>query len=126
MERGDFVAQVTVTPWTKAAPGKHLSAEEFKEAMAETPGWEPEEEMQAGEVPLQDCWCYRLAVSGKLDGLKVTQNFYLVANPQGEQIVLMFTMKPTDVQKLGTRDLSLVGSLVFPNAAKDAPAEKKP
>jgi hypothetical protein len=126
MERGDFVAQLTVAPWPKAEPGKHLSGEEFKKEMAETPGWEPEEELQAGEVPLEGCWCYRLAMGGKLDGLKVTQNFYLVASPKGEQIVLTFLMKPTDVEKLGTRDLSLVGSLVFPSAAKEAPAEKKP
>src|SRR5207247_1587507 len=34
MDRGDFVAQLTITPWKKAAPGKHIGEEEFKEAMA--------------------------------------------------------------------------------------------
>lgn len=41
MERGDFVAQVSVTPWDKAKKGEHLSAEKFKEAMANTSGWKP-------------------------------------------------------------------------------------
>src|SRR5262249_32502353 len=40
MERGDFVAQVTVTPWTKAAKGEHLSPDQFKDAMFHTPGFE--------------------------------------------------------------------------------------
>jgi hypothetical protein len=127
MDRGDFVAQVTLTPWTKAEAGKHLSGEEFKAAMAETPGWEPEEELQAGEVPLEGgCWGYRLSTGGKLDGLKVTQSFYLVASPQGEQVVLAFLMTPAQVQKLGTRDLSLVGGVLFPNAAKETGTDKKP
>src|SRR5262249_60790332 len=50
MERGDFVAQATITPWTSAEKGKHLSPDEFKDAMASTPGWEPAEELQAGEI----------------------------------------------------------------------------
>ena len=115
MERGDFVAQVTLTPWTKAEPGKHLTPEEFKQAMSETTGWEPEQELQADEVPLDgDRWCYRLLQAGKLDGIKVTQSFYVVASPTGEQLVLAFTMTPAQVAKLGTRDLALVGSLSFP------------
>src|SRR5262249_32719784 len=50
MERGDFVAQVTVTPWKSAEKGGHMAAEEFKEAMSRTPGWEPEKEVESGEV----------------------------------------------------------------------------
>src|SRR5207247_1765707 len=47
MDRGDFVAQVTISPWTPAPKGKaHLSAEEFKQAMNDTPGWQPEGEIQ--------------------------------------------------------------------------------
>ena len=40
MERGDFVAQLTITPWTRAEKGKHLTADEFRQAMSQTPGWE--------------------------------------------------------------------------------------
>ena len=54
MDRGDWVAQATVTPWTKAEAGKHLSAEEFKQAMDETPGWEAEEVQEDGEMPGQE------------------------------------------------------------------------
>ena len=40
MDRGDFVAQATLTPWKKAEKGKHLTAEEFKQAMNSMAGWE--------------------------------------------------------------------------------------
>jgi hypothetical protein len=115
MERGDFVAQATVTPWTPSEKGKHLSGDEFKDAMAKTPGWEPDLELQAGEVPSDDGrWVYRISAQGKMDDETVVQNFYLIASPNGQQVVVAFTMKPTQVEKLGTRDLSLAGSLVFP------------
>ena len=114
MERGDFVAQATLTPWPAAEKGKHLTPDEFRAAMEETPGWEPEEELQASEVPLEGMWVYRLSSAGKLDGLKVTQNFYLVAGPNGDQVVLTFTMTPAQVVKLGTRDVNMVGSVAFP------------
>jgi hypothetical protein len=115
MERGDFVAQVTITPWTSAEKGKHLSPEEFKDAMASTPGWEPAEELQAGEIPAgEGKWAYRISAQGKMYDVTVVQNFYLVAGPNGEQTVLAFTMTPKQVERLGTRDLSLVGSLEYP------------
>jgi len=115
MERGDFIAQVTMTPWTAAEKGKHLSAEEFKDAMTRTPGWEPENELQAGEVPTDDNrWIYRVSAQGKMDDETVVQNFFLVAGPNGDQVVLAFTMTPKQADRLGTRDLSLAGSIGFP------------
>ncbi len=118
MDRGDFVVQATITPWTRLAPGRHLSAEEFKKEMNAMPGWEPESEVQAGEVPSDGRWVYRVSTLGKLDGLPVLQNFYLVANPNGEQVVIVFTLTPKQVDKLGARDLSFVGSLEIPASKK--------
>jgi hypothetical protein len=48
-----------------------------------------------------------------MDGLKVVQNFYIVAGPGGDQVVLAFTMTPTQAEKLGTRDLALVQGIDF-------------
>jgi hypothetical protein len=112
LERGDFVAQVTITPWAAAEKGKHLTPEEFKAAMGRTPGWEPERELQAGEVPAgEGRWSYRVSALGRLDGVEVMQNFYLVADAEGRQVVLAFTLSPKQAEKLGSHDLALVGSL---------------
>jgi hypothetical protein len=126
MEQGDFVAQVTITPWKTNPEGKHLSADEFREAMARTPGWEMEQELQVGEVPLpkgDDRWVYRISALGKMDGLDVMQNFYLVAGPGGKQVVLLFTLTPKKAQKLAERDLSMACSIDFPGKPKNG--EKK-
>ena len=120
MDRGDFVAQATITPWTPAEKGKHLTPDEFRAAMAEAPGWEAEKELQAGEVPGggEGRWVYRVSMQGKADGVGVMQNFFLVAGPNGDQVVVAVTLTPKKAEQLGSRDLSLAGSIEFP-------AEKK-
>src|SRR5262249_46032500 len=39
LDRGDLIAQATLTAWPKVEAGKHLEAEEFKKTTTETPGW---------------------------------------------------------------------------------------
>jgi len=119
MDRGDFVAQVTITPWKKADKGKHISAEEFRQTMNDLAGWEPEKELQSGEVMAENGrWVYRFSALGQMDGVTAVQNFYVVATPEGEQYILVFTMTPKQVDKLGARDLSLVSSLEIPASTK--------
>lgn len=117
MERGDFVAQVTVTPWKPAGKGQHMSPEEFREAMARTPGWEPAKEVEIGEVKTTTSgnYIYRASYLGMMDGTEVVQNFYLVAGPDGEQVVLLFTMTPKKAQKLAERDMFLATAIEFPS-----------
>jgi hypothetical protein len=115
LDRGDFVAQLTVTPWQSAKKGDHLSPDAFRDAMGKTPGWEQGDIVQEGEVPSEPgLWVYRIAAPGRMDGMKVVQNFFLVAGPSGEQVVLAFTMTPAQAEKLGTRDLAIVRGLEFP------------
>ena len=115
MERGDFIAQATLMPWTPAGKGKHLDAMEFKALVEQGAGWEPQKELQAGEVPVSDgLWAYRYSYLGKLDGVDVLQNYFIVAAPGGEQMIVTFTMTPKQADKLGSRDLALIGGIGLP------------
>lgn len=117
IEQGDLVCQATITPWTKADPGKHLSADEFREIMSQAPGWQLEEILEAGEIPAdKGRWIYRISARGTVENTKVVQTFYLVAQASGEQVIVTFTMKPSQVGKLGSRDFTLVGSIGFPKS----------
>ena len=115
LDRGDYVAQVTVTPWTKAKKGEHLTPEQFRTAMNGTSSWKPEKELQANEIPAADGrYVYRLSVQGQLEDVPVLQNFFLVAAPTGEQVVLTFTLPAKMADKLGARDLSMAASVEVP------------
>jgi len=127
IDRGDFVAQLTITPWKKADPGKHISEEGFKEAMAKTIGWEQEDTLEKGKEvpdPRAGYWIYQIGASGTLNGTKAVQYFYMVAGPQGDQVLSTFTMSPSQAAKLNTRDLPLVRGLTFSERKEsEAPAE---
>ena len=117
MDNGDFVAQATVTPWASAEKGKHLTADSFREAMNQTPGWVAEKELQAGEAPADEGrWIYRISMLGKMDDVAVLQNFYLVAAPGGEQVVVAVTLTPKQAEKLAAQDLALIGGIDVPAA----------
>lgn len=114
LDQGNFIAQATVTPWEPAEPGKHLTPEEFKQAMENTPGWETAQILEDGELPSQKgLWTYRIFALGDLDGIRVLQNCYLVAGPNGEQVVLVFTMRQAQAERLGRRDQAMVEGIQF-------------
>jgi hypothetical protein len=116
LDRGDFVAQATLTPWAKTEPGKHMDSKEFREQMLNAPGWQSEDVLQEGDLPNQPAgrYVYRLTARGEMDGVKVVQCFYLVAGPKGDQAVVAFTLKLTQVNKLGARDLVFVDGIELP------------
>ncbi len=115
MDQGDFVTQATITPWKSAGKGQHMSPTRFRDVIESTPGWEPEKELQAGEVQgtVKDGWTYRISALGRLDDAPALQSYYLLASPTGDQAIVVFTMHPKQADKLGSRDLSLVGGLEF-------------
>jgi hypothetical protein len=122
LDRGEFVAQATLTWWTPAPAGaKHMTEEDFQKAMAEAPGWEQKEVVDAKviEAPSGQ-WLYRLQATGKLNGLDTLQYFYLLAGPHGEQLVIAFALTPIQAQTLGSRDLALVHGIVFPEVTTGA------
>ena len=83
--------------------------------MAEAPGWTLEEVLEEGEVPAENGrWIFRINTRGQMGDSKVTQTFYLIAGPNGDQVVATFTGKPGQTAKLGSRDLTLVGAIGFP------------
>jgi hypothetical protein len=115
LERGDFVAQATITSWENAGPGKHMSPTDFEKLAASGGTWKLEQITDRTDVPTDaDRWAYRISGRGELDGSPVVQAYYVVANSAGDQIVVTFTMRPPSASRIGTRDLELVNALDFP------------
>ncbi|MBA4186699.1 MAG: hypothetical protein C0467_01650 [Planctomycetaceae bacterium] len=114
LDRGEFVAQATLSVWRKVEPGQHMAADDFKKAIAGAPGWVQTKVVTDGELPMTaGRWLYRLMAEGKMDELPVVQTFYLLAGPQGDQLGVTVAMKPDQVKAVGTRDLDLVKAIEF-------------
>ena len=115
LDRGDFVAQVTITHWDNAGAGKHISPDEFEKLTQGGMNWKVEQITDRTEVPTDpDRWAYRISARGQLEGSPVVQNFYVIANANGDQVILTFTMRPASATRIGTRDLELVNAIDFP------------
>jgi hypothetical protein len=115
LDRGDFIAQATLTPWANAGAGKHMTAEEFEKLASGGASWKLEQVIDRTPVPTDvDRWAYRISARGELDGSPVVQNFYVIADALGNQMILTFTLRPEGAGRLGTRDLELVNAVDFP------------
>ena len=127
MDKGEFVAQATLSPWRKMEPGQHLTGDEFQELIAETPGWVADKVLKTEEVQAaagSGHWIYQVTAEGAMEGVKALQHFYLVAGPQGDQVLVTFTMTPAQAQRLGTRDMDLLRGIAFPAAGDTAGAKR--
>lgn len=112
LDRGDFIAQATITQWRNAGAGKHMTPDDFEKLAADGTGWKSEEVLERGEVPTDSGrWIYHVTARGELEGSKVVQNFYVVADANGDQVIVTFTMRPAVAARLGTRDLSIVNAI---------------
>jgi hypothetical protein len=119
MERGEFIAQATITTWKKADPKNLMPIGDFADLMSKTPGWVEDKEIErrplkADELAKGHHAVYRVVASGELDNVRTVQYFYLIVSPEGEQRLVTFSVVPQHVERLGTRDVELIRELQFP------------
>lgn len=114
LDGGEFVAQATVTPWAKAAPGQHAAPDDFKKAAAAAPGWVPGRVVADGELPAaEEHWVYRYVAEGKAQDVPVVRAVYLVAGPRGDQLVVTVVAPAGRAAALAGRDAALATGIRF-------------
>jgi hypothetical protein len=114
LDGGEFVAQATVSRWTKAAPGRHTPADEFKKAASSAPGWTPARVTEDGELKAAaGYWVYRLTAEGRAGDVPVVRAAYLVAGPGGDQVVVTVVTPADRVRALAGRDAGLAAGITF-------------
>jgi hypothetical protein len=114
LDRGEFIAQATITWWKKADPGKHAAVNDFKKAVGDSPGWISTRILEEGEIPIDGGrWLYRLQAEGKMEEQPAVQAFHLLAGSNGDQVAVTLSMKPERMKALGGRGISLVKAIEF-------------
>ena len=58
-------------------------------------------------------WVYRVAAAGVDSNGPVLWYYFLVASPEGRQLVFIFALNADAVERFGPRDLAMIGSLEF-------------
>jgi len=122
MEQGSLVAQCNVSPIGAAPAGKHVSERQFQQDVQKAIGAEFRQIDKAEVIPTQDKrYVLRVACSGETKqktakGIQTTPVvwiYYLVAHPDGRQIVLVFTVEASLMERFKDRDINLALGVDF-------------
>ena len=128
MEGSSFTAQLNIARLQGRQSGTRMSPEEFQEMISQTGGWNIEQIVRSVELPTDGSFHLQLlSATGRNGELALVQRHYLATSPTGKQLVFSFITEPQTEEKLGTTDLSLVGTIEFPEhtAAQDPASSKK-
>lgn len=114
LDRGNFIAQVTVKPLPKAEPGKHVTEKQFQTDIGAALGQQLTAITKAEELKTKDGrYIYRVIAKGKVDKTETEWIYYLCADPTGRQVSLVFTVEASLRKSLGDDHEAFVTSLEF-------------
>jgi hypothetical protein len=113
VERGKAVAQCNLAIGPNAGRGRHQDPDRFRDDIRKGLGTRFGQFLGVGEVEGDPAGGYRYKVGaqGRQGDVGVVWYYYLVASPEGDQLVATFTMAEAEANAFGNRDESLIGSL---------------
>ena len=110
----ELLAQATLMRWKPTLPNQRTGAAEFRQKIAEIPGWAEKSMLEEGEIPVdQGRRLLHHVALGEVEGRPVVQGFHLLSGPQGQQLSATIVMKPEKVKAVAPRDRALVTAILF-------------
>lgn len=122
MDKGSLIAQCNITPIGPAPAGKHIGEQQFQGDLQKAIGPDFQKIEKAEIIPTQDQrFVFRVIASGEasqktskgINKIPVNWIYYLIANADGRQMVLVFTVENTLVERLQNRDINLALGIDF-------------
>ncbi|MBY0397258.1 MAG: hypothetical protein K2X91_12450, partial [Thermoleophilia bacterium] len=109
--RGGLVAQCNLAAGPRAGKGRHQDLNQFRDDVRRGLGGRFSGFLGAGEVDGDPAghFRYKIGAQGKQGDLGVVWYYYLIASPEGEQLVATFTLAATALPAFGAEDERLVG-----------------
>jgi hypothetical protein len=122
VDRGELIAQCNVSPLPPVSAGKQTSLSEFQADVQKSLGKNFGQFLNASEKPGHDnVRILRVVASGEVSQLTIQWIYYLVANEQGHQVSLAFTLEGNLTERFADADRKLVSSLRFAAPPETAP-----
>lgn len=113
LDRGEMVAQCNLSVGPNAGKGRHQDLEQFRSDLRKGLGSRFLRFVGDGEVEGAPAgnFRYKLTVQGKQGDAEVLWHYYLIANPEGDQLIATFTLGLAQQAQFADQDLRLIGSL---------------
>jgi hypothetical protein len=113
LDRGELVAQCNLAVGPNAGRGRHQDPAQFRDDIRRALGKRFIRILEEGEVegPGDGGFRYKVAVQGLQDDGDILWLYYLVAGPDGDQVLVTFTLWHAEAKRFADQDLRLIGSL---------------
>ncbi len=119
LDKGRFVAQCNLAAGPNAGKGRHEDPARLRDDIKKAAG--PRFVSLVGEGTVDGVaaggYRYRVAIQGREGNADVLWYYYLVAGPQGDQVLAIFTLGLDQQERFGDQDLRLIGSFEWLGSA---------
>jgi hypothetical protein len=113
LDRGEMVAQLNLAIGPNAGKGRHQDLNQFRDDIRKVLGERFVQFVGQGEVDGAPAggFRYKVTVQGRQGDAGVLWHYYLLAGPEGDQLIATFTLGLAQQAQFGDQDLRLIGSL---------------
>ncbi|MDB5350693.1 MAG: hypothetical protein JWN86_1940 [Planctomycetota bacterium] len=113
IEAGELVAQCNLAVGPNAGKGRHQDLEEFRADVKKALGARFTQIVGAGDVDggPNSGFLYKVAVAGQEGDLGVLWYYYLIASPEGDQLLATFTLDQGSEKRFGNADREILSTL---------------
>jgi hypothetical protein len=114
IDRGELISQCNIATPPPSEPGTAISLANFRSDIEKALGQNFGKLVEASTAPgANGHTVHRVVVAGTANELPMQWHYYLVAHPDGRQVVLAFTLEPGLRDPLATADRAVVDGLRF-------------
>ena len=113
IEKGMLLAQCNLSVGPNAGKGRHQDLDEFRADIKKALGARFVQIVGSGDVEggPNSGFLYKVAVLGQEGDLAVLWYYYLIASPDGDQLLATFTLDQESEKRFGTADREILSTL---------------
>jgi hypothetical protein len=122
LDQGQVVAQCNIALGPAAAKGRHQDPNQFRDDIRRALKQRFVEFLGAGEVAGHPAggFRYKVGVQGREGDFPVVWYYYLLASPEGDQLLATYTLAADHAQAFGEEDLKMIGTLQWSTPERGA------
>jgi hypothetical protein len=113
LDHGELVAQCNISRGPEAGRGRHQDPTQFRDDIRKALGGRFVQFLGAGEVEgaLPGEFRYKVAAQGREGDIGLIWYYYLLADPEGAQLLATFTLGEAQSKSFGDQDMRLIESI---------------